>query len=548
MGKRQAVEVALVFLVFFLQGGSHPPDVNEAHYLVKAKHFWNPEFCPGDVFCESADAHWMFYVTAGLLTKIMSLPATAWCGRTIGWLFLAISWTRLTRTLTDARYAPFLSALVAVVFWQRLHLGGEWIIGGVEAKVFAYAFVLWGVAEACAKRWQRAMLCSGIAAAFHVLVGGWSFIALGLAWLAQRPQPAEWRNMCVFAGLAVLLATPGWWPALALSRGVDPATLAEAEQIYVYGRLSHHLVFHRFDHLFILRHAALILGTAALWRWGGWNESQRRLFAIAAGSLLIAAAGVLFDQSLLYYPQLAAKILRYYFFRLSDIFIPATAALGLVALVQRWERTRPRAYAAGICSLLLLGGLHFGVNHFEQQADPLPPSILQSLPRTRKPPLRLWGEASVWTAESPPEEEVFIPPPNPLDEPANRRAWLREWQQLCAWAREKTAPTDRFLTPRHQQTFKWYAQRPEVVNWKDVPQDAKSLVVWRQTWDLIHPYENGISDLAGHSDARLRELGQQYGAKYVILDRSRFQRPCGLLRVYPAVVDGETLLAVYRLE
>lgn len=31
-------DVALIFLLFFLHAGWSPPDVNEAHYLAKAKH------------------------------------------------------------------------------------------------------------------------------------------------------------------------------------------------------------------------------------------------------------------------------------------------------------------------------------------------------------------------------------------------------------------------------------------------------------------------------------------------------------------------------
>ena len=39
-------------------------------------------------------------------------------------------------------------------------------------------------------------------------------------------------------------------------------------------------------------------------------------------------------------------------------------------------------------------------------------------------------------------------------------------------------PDARFLIPRLAFTFKWYAGRGEVVNWKETPQDAASLVAW----------------------------------------------------------------------
>ena len=55
-----AFEVAWIFLIFFLFAGSLPPDVGESHYLVKAKHYWQPAWCAGDLFLESRDAHLRF--------------------------------------------------------------------------------------------------------------------------------------------------------------------------------------------------------------------------------------------------------------------------------------------------------------------------------------------------------------------------------------------------------------------------------------------------------------------------------------------------------
>ena len=39
------VEVVLIFAVFFLHGAWPVPDVNEPHYLSKAKHYWDPNWC-----------------------------------------------------------------------------------------------------------------------------------------------------------------------------------------------------------------------------------------------------------------------------------------------------------------------------------------------------------------------------------------------------------------------------------------------------------------------------------------------------------------------
>src|SRR5688500_15349947 len=49
------IEVGFIFVMFFVFAGAPPPDVGEAHYLAKAKHYWDPAWCRGDMFLESKD-------------------------------------------------------------------------------------------------------------------------------------------------------------------------------------------------------------------------------------------------------------------------------------------------------------------------------------------------------------------------------------------------------------------------------------------------------------------------------------------------------------
>ncbi len=93
------LEIAMIVLVCFLFAGSPPPGVNEAHYLAKAKQYWEPSWCPGDPFLESADAHLVFYWSFGWLTKLFSLTTCAWIGRFLTWALLAWAWRRLSWTI-----------------------------------------------------------------------------------------------------------------------------------------------------------------------------------------------------------------------------------------------------------------------------------------------------------------------------------------------------------------------------------------------------------------------------------------------------------------
>ena len=67
---------------------------------------------------------------------------------------------------------------------------------------------------------------------------------------------------------------------------------------------------------------------------------------------------------------------------------------------------------------------------------------------------------------------------------SHRLADFEAWHAACEWVANsgKIPPGARFLVPRLAQTFKWYTGHSDVATWKDVPQDAKSIVQW---WDRI---------------------------------------------------------------
>jgi hypothetical protein len=110
------------------------------------------------------------------------------------------------------------------------------------------------------------------------------------------------------------------------------------------------------------------------------------------------------------------------------------------------------------------------------------------------------------------------------ESPTAQRQVYEDWLDVCYWIRTNTSPDSLFLTPRFQQTFKWYAQRAEVASWKDSPQDAVGLVEWKQRMFDIFP-----RSIDGYgipmTDQHLREMRVKYKADYVILDRRIQKEP-----------------------
>jgi hypothetical protein len=504
-------EIALIGLVFFIIGGDPAPHVNEPHYLCRLKHFWNPDYCRGDLFLESADTQLVFIWAFGWVTRYLSFAATAWLGRVIAWTLLAWAWQRLSWRLIPRPLAAVLSAGLFVTLMTIAHLAGEWVVGGVEAKCFAYFFVLLALHALVDRRWNAVWFLLGTTTAFHPIVGGWSGLVCAGIWLADWglahfaqsseqnvPVPLSIGRLAhsfraMLPGLIAggIISLVGILPALALTRNVPPDVAAEAARIYVFERLPHHLALLALPRgelvLRIARHAALIVALIVLMR-----AAKSRVLPIAPldcigkfaiGAVLIACAGFAIELVFWNEPLIAAKILRYYWFRLTDVAVPLAVALYSTALIAAGIERRQTWAMWGLTLAIVLVG---------------------------------------WQLSTTARNRALIPFP-PAD---NKARDFAAWVDACQWIAENTPPNALFLTPRLSQSFKWRTGRAEVATRKDIPQDAASMVKWFDRLKNIFAQEvNGerqwIDSPSELSTERVRELAHEYHFDYVLADRSQ---------------------------
>jgi len=481
------LEILLLLAVFFVVGGAPAPHINESYYLAKAKHYWQPEWCAGDPFLESADAHLTFYWTVGWLAKWFSLPTVAWIGRVGAWLLLAISWQRLSSRIVSRPYFAVLTAILFAALIDRTNFAGEWVFGGVEGKCFAYALVFWGLAMVAEGRWRAAWPWLGLAGAFHVLVGGWAtVVAGGLVWLSEpRAKRTPLLSMLPALILGGVLALPGIIPALQLTQGVSAETTAEANEIYVFDRLSHHLapLTLRPSELTkkMIRFGAIVLGFLAIWFLSRTKrpEGLDRILKFALGSLALSSFGLVWELANWDRPALAASLLKYYWFRLADIAVPLAVAIGLGWLLALLLERRTKLAPLLLVLMIALPGYWMFDLSLARYQNPTPPA-------DRK-----------------------------MKDPA-------AWREACAWARENTPDDAMFLVPRGSQSFEWYAHRKGLVTWKDVPQDAASLVAWRDRYfDVFTKIDekgkrHSYGSLAEQGTERIGELAKKYQTNFVI--------------------------------
>ncbi|MFM7185544.1 MAG: DUF6798 domain-containing protein [Planctomycetota bacterium] len=517
-----AAEWLLITLAFAAAGAWPTPDVNEAVYLTKARHAADPDWARGDFFLETPAAHGVFYRAIGPLAARLSLDQTAWIGRLVGWGLLAAGFRRAVAPLLATTWGRVLAALLFSFALRNTTAAGEWVIGGCEAKVFAWAAVLGGLGEIARGRFPAAVFSCGVASALNPIVGGWSLLATVATWLVGRMvgersevahaidrKQVSWIAVgLIAAGLAA--AAAGVVPALGLAAGVDATTRVEATQIYVVDRLSHHLLPRTFADGMVARH---VLAVATWWLLAGLlpaAAARRRIATFTGVALTISLAGLAVAALEPWAPAAAHGLLKYYWFRLADVIVPfalattLAAVLGDDAICGRLAACRPgvvRGAAIGLLGLdLAMQSLHW----------PLP------------------GRSGVAPR-------------------ADAKVVAEPWAEICQWVRTHVPADACFLTPRGAASFTWRTDRREVVSWKNSPQDAASLVEWRRRILDCFSRSGSMVELERSTVSlgpdRLREVAERYGADHAIvpLDAPRIEAMPG-----ERLHDNGTY-AVYRL-
>jgi hypothetical protein len=209
----------------------------------------------------------------------------------------------------------------------------------------------------------------------------------------------------------------------------------------------------------------------------------RRIELFGEGAVILALIGLVVELVLMNDPVMAAKLVRYYWFRLSDFAVPMAVALQIAVLIAAaFERRRTWAVPALGTAIVLASILPVTASWTRLQ-NPVPPS-------------------------------------------ENKIVDYAAWRDVCDWVAENAPTNALFLTPRLNLSFKWWTGRPEVVNRKDIPQDAAGIVEWNRRLKDIYTMRIGDEDISVDSvgalgTERVKELAKKYGAQFVLSDRTQ---------------------------
>ncbi len=422
----------------------------------------------------------------------------------------------------------------------------------------------------------------------------------------------------LFLGGAISLM--GLIPALALDSGANAAELALSRRIYVYDRLSHHLVVSSLPWTFQLRFIGMVvLLAAAVWmcftivksadrfdelyyeddscevrarnrRFSPAAMRWTRLFMFSAVALAIAVIGACIDFGSLQLEshgaiethKIAAGLLRYYWYRLSDWAIPLALvfSLGFVAINVYFEMGNKDdnnmlgmalTWLAGALGIYWIGRFVFyriavsvAAGKAVDGLVPLPKptealsfmtcvaflglllAILSAIVRRLKNRISRWllSGLVVWTVvltllapgwrlatyidlrgtkmiprSAPPKESI-----------------ADGWLDACHWCRDNTDSKAVFLVPRGCDSFKWEAQRAEAGSWKEIPQDAKSIVKWNKKMKAFYANPNAEPDSANYWNQPLVGVFINKGRATVLKEAKKYGYQYAVVETPPYVV------------
>ncbi len=465
------------------------PGVNEPHYLCKAKHFWQPLWCDQDSFLTSSNPHFVFYVTFGWLTTFLSLNTTAIVGRCIGLIPLAVGWNLLSFKLTHRVWVSTVSLSIFFVLQSAGNWSGEWLVGGIESKVVAYGFLFWSIAQAMSLKLPSSALLAGLAVSFHPVIGVWGTLAAAIATALfviisdKRVQLIRLVSLQTWGfsiALFLLAATPGLISAGSAVLEGDAEATRIATNLQVSHRLAHHLDPMKFPREAYRYFVMMTLGWLVLLPNALDKQRGRWWHLIVGISLLIALSGVLIGWGPRPMKEMSGyewrmNVLKFYPFRLADLLVPIALSIVAASKLTSWTASQIKGKTPQLIAWIVM------------------------------------AMALTWIGLSVPGSEQN---PSKMSEDKHQN-----WVNACQWIETNTAEDELIYSFDNQWAVKWFAQRSEYVNYKDCPQDAKSIIEWnRRRWVIARWKKEAFQDGSISID-ELQDLSKRTNTSTFICDR-----------------------------
>ncbi|MEP1094433.1 MAG: DUF6798 domain-containing protein [Cyclobacteriaceae bacterium] len=443
-------------------------DYNEMAYIPHGYWLYSSSWLENDWSLAYSTLHlYPFGYLSGFFVQQFGFIPTIFVGRIVSYIFFSYSFLKLTKAFELDFSFTVACLTVFLLYFSEGMYAGEWIVGGLETKVFAYSLVLLSIAAILRDTVGSSFLYAGVALSLHPLVGGYHILCLANVLLYK-----VFRHQMSFKTIlkkSYLFLIGGFWGIagilIHLFEQNDVELSRQAWDILVQVRVPFHnlpklysqALF--FPMLFSIFNGVMLFFSKKL--------QVRELSVYILTTVFISGLGILIylfgDQTLL----------RFYFFRFGDSMQPLlTLAVLSTVISSLWSSLSKKVGQKKIVeNMLVTATLAVVLSLFLVKNS----ANLRSL------------RDNSFTSEE-------ISKASSMD------------FELMKWIKKETNKNAVFIAPVSMETFFMDAQRSLFVSWKLAPYEVERIVEWYRRILLLNKGE----DLFAKNIDPKRELEKNY--------------------------------------
>lgn len=245
--------IAVLTLLIFSQLLVGNMAENEVGKLMLAKQFISSDWLANDWYLSQPQKYQeLFQIFFGKSILEIGFLATSIIGRLLSYSLISLGLVLIAKEIKLRLLGLFSATTLFLLSHQGVAIAGEWMIGGLETKGFAYGLILIAIWLAMKQQYIWMVASLGVATSLHILVGGYATLTF-IPWLLWKAWQANLLNidffkyyakiifLCLFIyGLTSLFATVTLLNSLSETVAIPNSEL-QATYIYTFLRNSHHL-------------------------------------------------------------------------------------------------------------------------------------------------------------------------------------------------------------------------------------------------------------------------------------------------------------------
>ncbi|ARV05986.1 hypothetical protein BTO04_04395 [Polaribacter sp. SA4-10] len=444
--QHKTLEIVGLFLIIVIFFFGFSISYNEMDVIPYARATFNDNWIPNDWYLNlNITYRYLFSYIIGFFAETFGTIPTIIAGRLISYVLISLSLLLLIRLVYGKSYnaITYLALVLLFTFFPNGNGAEEWMVGGLETKVFSYAFSILALAMFLEKRMKLGFLFAGLMLSFHLLIGIYSiFCLIPIFFFYQRDAKKFYLDAVKAFPIFIITGSIGIYGIVHQLFFSESSASNIGWDIYVNLRVPHHTLPNFFPFelwIKMMVFTAINIGFTIKLR----NQKIKLISYYALFSVIISLIGII-----VFWISDANHNLKYYFFRFSDTTLPLITLLNVSYFLNEKIKKSPRkvqnilSYTACVIMLLFVA-----------------------------------AKAKGFTANFTSNNIKF-------------KTHTSDDVAMENWVKNNTDNTKTFIVPPNMSFFYINFERSAFVTWKHSPQNEADIVEWYCRLKLLNQNED----------------------------------------------------------